>query len=269
MTTWPDPRVPADGPSAGTRAVVARALAGLFPPVRVEVAAAWVRTADPALLPPSVREEAPARAGAARLRAYAAGRLAASLALARLGRDGWPARDACGRPSWPAGVHGSISHTTDLAVCAVGPAAGPRIGVDVERADRVLDAGDLLAAICRRRERELLPALPDPRAAALALLCAKEAVYKALPPELQPGLPLSAVVLRPSAAGPPQRFTAAVAGATARVAVTVAGGHVLAAAVCGGGQGCPPREGGAGVSGVRPSRPGAGAGPARAAGPAR
>ncbi|PBC79147.1 enterobactin synthetase component D [Streptomyces sp. TLI_235] len=218
MTTWPDIHDPA----------AARALAGLFPPARVEVAAVRVRAADPARLPRAVRDEAPAGAGPGRLRTWTAGRLAASLALARLGLDGWPARGTRGRPSWPAGVHGSISHTADLAVCAVGPADGPLLGVDVERTDRRLRPEDLLAAICRRPERDHLLAGPDPRAAALALLCAKEAVYKALPAALQAGLPLSAVLLRPSDTG---RFTATVAGTTARVALAATGPHLIAAAV--------------------------------------
>ncbi|GLW53444.1 4'-phosphopantetheinyl transferase superfamily protein [Kitasatospora phosalacinea] len=269
MTTWPDPYDP----------VSAGALAGLFRPARVEVAAVRVRAADPARLPPAVRAQAPAGARPGRLRTWTAGRLAASLALARLGRDGWPAPGSRGRPCWPAGVHGSIGHTGDLAVCAVGPADGPLLGVDVERADRRLRPEDLLTSICHRAARDRVLAGPDPRAAALALLCAKEAVYKALPAELQRGLPLSAVLLRPAGPG---RFTAAVAGTTARVALTRTDLHLFAAARTGGvrAPGAAPRGSADGrpsadprrrapVSGARPSRRGAWAGPGPAAGPGR
>jgi 4'-phosphopantetheinyl transferase len=72
-------------------------------------------------------------------------------------------RDGRGKPridprSGPASLRFSIAHTSGLAVVAL--AAGREIGVDVERADRSLDAGRLARRFFSAGERAGLEALP-------------------------------------------------------------------------------------------------------------
>ncbi len=153
------------------------ALQSLFPSGAVVVAA---RTADGEFpLHPSEAEFI-ARAAPKRRRDFAAGRHCARRALAQLGIADFVLRAAPDRvPLWPAGVVGSISHTTDFCLAVVaetGIAAG--IGVDAE----VLgDVGEhLWPRICTPRERDWLESLDAarrPRAATL-IFSVKEALYK-------------------------------------------------------------------------------------------
>jgi enterobactin synthetase component D len=131
------------------------------------------------------------RAGSKRCAEFAAGRYAASLALAHYGCSELVARGSDGSPLWPQGFTGSISHGAELAVAVVARDVSYQgIGVDVERLisreesgrifDRVLDRDELLV---------LAAALPDRSTSELLSLgfSAKESLYKCvnrLAPEL-------------------------------------------------------------------------------------
>ncbi|MEV7807456.1 4'-phosphopantetheinyl transferase superfamily protein [Microbispora sp. NPDC088329] len=106
----------------------------------------------------------------------AAGRRAAAAALAAAGSaDRIVSRDPGGRPRFPRGFAGSISHTDRLAVAAVVPGA-EAVGIDIENATispRVTEF------VLRERERRvLLP--PVTRYTPRELFSAKEAAFKAM-----------------------------------------------------------------------------------------
>jgi enterobactin synthetase component D / holo-[acyl-carrier protein] synthase len=111
---------------------------------------------------------------------FTAGRNAARAALARFGVPGQPIlRGPRGRPLWPAGFVGSITHCTDFC-CAVA-ARSSRIrslGLDAEEIARL--EGSLACLVCRPEELahfEDLPVLPTTNWEKLAF-SAKEAFYK-------------------------------------------------------------------------------------------
>ncbi|WP_424890379.1 4'-phosphopantetheinyl transferase superfamily protein [Streptomyces sp. XH2] len=107
---------------------------------------------------------------------FTAGRRAAAAALAAAGsaeRTVPRARD--GRPLFPQGFAGSISHTGRLAVAVVAPGA-EAVGVDIEPA--VITARTA-AFILREQERRLLLAPAGPYTAR-DLFAAKEAAFKAM-----------------------------------------------------------------------------------------
>lgn len=140
------------------------------------------------VLAPLLPEETAAatRFSASRLAEFALGRSCAREALRTLGAA--PADIGVGHhrePLWPAGIVGSISHTTSIAVAAVAHAddfAG--IGIDIETA-RALDPG-MARLVCRPGElQHASSAGPDEGLAALLIFSAKEAVYKALWPILR------------------------------------------------------------------------------------
>ena len=116
---------------------------------------------------------------AGRIAASAAGRRAASRALAELGGPALSIDDrrADGRAAWPPGFTGSISHADGLAVVAAARRADMLLGLDLERcgalplddATAVLDDAELAWAASR----------PQPDADATALWSAKEAAFKA------------------------------------------------------------------------------------------
>jgi len=166
-----------------------------------------VGPADAALLHPA---EAALVAGAVEKRRheFAAGRLCAHRALARLGARGACAdaghggrarrmasgraptapvgadapigRGAHGAPCWPAGIVGSISHARGRAVCAVAPAhAVAGIGIDIEAIAPSFPAG-VLARIAVPGETSGWDALAPAEASlhAFALFSVKEAIYK-------------------------------------------------------------------------------------------
>jgi phosphopantetheinyl transferase len=91
------------------------------------------------------------------------------------------AHDVSGRPIVVnSRLHVSLSRSDDLAACAV---SNRRVGIDVERTDRVEADDGLAARICSPHERALLAQMTDDvdRRRALILLWArKEAVAKAL-----------------------------------------------------------------------------------------
>lgn len=107
---------------------------------------------------------------------FAAGRRAAAAALAAAGSAGRTverARD--GRPLFPQGFAGSISHTGRLAVALVVPGA-EAVGVDIETA---AVTPRMAAFVLREQERRLLLAPAGPYTAR-DLFAAKEAAFKAL-----------------------------------------------------------------------------------------
>lgn len=86
-----------------------------------------------------------------------------------------------GRPQLDgiSGVDFNVSHTRDLAL--IGIAHGPRIGVDIERADREVNADGLARKVLAPDERATLAALPgdERRARFLRYWTCKEAMSKA------------------------------------------------------------------------------------------
>ncbi|RXX46928.1 hypothetical protein DCW30_04380 [Streptomyces alfalfae] len=107
---------------------------------------------------------------------FAAGRRAAAAALAAAGsaeRTVPRARD--GRPLFPPGFTGSISHTGRLAAAVVSPGA-EAVGVDIESA---LIPPRVAAFVLREGERRRLLAPAGPYTAR-DLFAAKEAAFKAM-----------------------------------------------------------------------------------------
>lgn len=107
---------------------------------------------------------------------FEAGRRAASTALASAGSvDRVVPRDPGGRPRFPRGFPGSISHTDRIATAVVVPGA-ESVGVDIENATIGLRVARF---VLRERERRtLLP--PWGTFGTRELFCAKEAAFKAL-----------------------------------------------------------------------------------------
>ena len=87
-------------------------------------------------------------------------------------------------PVWPAGVTGSITHTTGFAACCVGTiSARPLIGIDSELLLSVDTAQHLSADIHNQAELQLLLQAGLSAAVATTLIfSAKESLYKALYP---------------------------------------------------------------------------------------
>jgi 4'-phosphopantetheinyl transferase len=93
------------------------------------------------------------------------------------------ARDARGRPylDGEATIDFNVTHTGDAALFGLTERPGVRIGVDVERTSRDVDALGLARRVCTPGEREVLAALDDQprRLAFLRLWTCKEAMSKA------------------------------------------------------------------------------------------
>lgn len=122
-----------------------------------------------------------------RRRQFLAGRWCASQALAHAGceEDCHLDRDARGLPKWPRHWLGSISHTDDRAVAAVAPAtAFLALGVDTEHILQPEAARRLRVHIATNDELVLLSHLGMAHAVTL-LFSAKEALYKALYPQVK------------------------------------------------------------------------------------
>ncbi|MET7467453.1 4'-phosphopantetheinyl transferase superfamily protein [Micromonospora sp. NPDC005686] len=106
----------------------------------------------------------------------AAGRRAASAALAAAGAaDAAVPRHADGRPRFPPGFAGSISHTDRLAVAVVLPGSAA-VGVDVEEA---AISPRVARFVFRESERRALLA-PGSELTPQGLFAAKEAAFKAM-----------------------------------------------------------------------------------------
>ena len=114
---------------------------------------------------------------------FSVGRHCAREALARLGHVPAALPVGPGRaPVWPAGIIGSISHTSGIAVATVARQTQLRsLGIDVESADP-LEPG-LLEMVCREDERTALAVSGlEPGLAAKLVFSAKESIYKCLWP---------------------------------------------------------------------------------------
>jgi 4'-phosphopantetheinyl transferase len=118
---------------------------------------------------------------------YTIGRAALRFVLARRLGTSPPAvriaRDARGRPHLAADatIDFNVTHTGDAAMFGLIERPGTRIGVDLERASRAVNALGLARRVCTPREREVLTALEDEarRLAFLRLWTCKEAMSKA------------------------------------------------------------------------------------------
>ena len=117
----------------------------------------------------------------ARLAEWLGGRLAARRALAMLGRPDEAVLADRGRPVFPAGIRGSISHSAGVAVALAGPAAfALGVGVDVERRRLALRAVDRVASDAERAWVFAAPAEVSRRERLTFLCSVKESAFKAL-----------------------------------------------------------------------------------------
>ena len=167
-------------------ATLGEALASLFPPqVRFGYADAFV--AEAAFTPDEVAYME--RLRPRRRLEFATGRHCAQSALAALGAEAAVlGRESDGRPRWPQGVVGSISHCEGACVAAAAEDQSfAMLGIDVER--RVPLPEGVLALVASPEEIAALPyhAFPTSRPAPLdtILFSAKESVFKALYPSLR------------------------------------------------------------------------------------
>jgi 4'-phosphopantetheinyl transferase EntD len=156
------------------------ALAALLPP---GVASAVRDPGEPIEVHP---DEAPfvARAVETRQREFASGRACARRAMAELGLPPHPIPSGPRRePLWPAGVVGSVTHTSGFCAAAVSRRAEyAGLGIDAER-DGPLAEG-IAARVCLDEELGRAGALGlDPGTLAHVVFSAKEAVYKCQFPE--------------------------------------------------------------------------------------
>jgi 4'-phosphopantetheinyl transferase EntD len=153
------------------------ALLQLFPP---GVLACELRgTGDPGRLLPEEADSVQ-RAVTGRRQEFAAGRECARYLLAEFGIIDFPVKMADDRqPLWPAGMTGSITHTSDFCAAVAAPTSCLKaIGLDCEVEGRVRE--ELWRHVCTPSESEWLRSLPSteqPLAATL-IFSAKEAFYK-------------------------------------------------------------------------------------------
>lgn len=112
---------------------------------------------------------------------FAAGRMAARLALAELGVRGHDLVVAPDRrPVWPSDIVGSITHTEGFCAAAVAKRQNHLgVGIDAERLDRPI-VGQVRDSICHRSE---LDAATDEPHAAHVIFSAKESFFKAYYPQ--------------------------------------------------------------------------------------
>lgn len=119
-----------------------------------------------------------------RLREFAAGRVCARRALARLGVHDFALRNGADRaPRWPAGIVGAITHTGDVrrGFCAVAAARAldvAALGLDAELGSLTEGLWDIVLS---PGERGWIGTLDDEqqRRSALLIFSAKECFYKA------------------------------------------------------------------------------------------
>jgi 4'-phosphopantetheinyl transferase EntD len=123
-----------------------------------------------------------AHAVATRRREYATVRSCARACLGRLGYPQVPILPGVGgAPTWPAGVHGSMTHCAGYAAAAVAPHRRVcAIGIDAEP-DAPLPDGvlDLVATPAEQHRLAMIQPQPDSPNWDRLLFSAKESVYKA------------------------------------------------------------------------------------------
>ncbi|WP_075181031.1 4'-phosphopantetheinyl transferase [Pantoea sp. 1.19] len=142
--------------------------------------------------------EALRHCAAARQRDFLAGRACAAQALRKLGVASEPGRDARGAPVWPVGTIGSLSHAgTRVLACAARAGSGRAVGIDVERMAGPEAVRALEHLVIRDDERSLLSAPHcTPALCATLIFSSKEAWYKSLPAQAQPGRAFGDVAVR-------------------------------------------------------------------------
>ena len=135
---------------------------------------------EPATLPAELAQQCRSFSTPRRTQ-FLCGRWCAAKALAQLGVAGHViGRGADAEPVWPAGITGSISHSGDWAVAAVGPSDGQKsIGLDIERRTRC-PKGVWRLVLTEREKRWVHEAGDDATARTRSILVfsAKEAFYK-------------------------------------------------------------------------------------------
>jgi 4'-phosphopantetheinyl transferase EntD len=150
------------------------------PRIKVEESLMNALHTEPAELWPA-EQAAISNAGPKRRHEFAAGRILARRALARLGLDNVELGAGPDRvPIWPKGVIGSITHTHAWCAAAVARRKDfAAIGIDVEHLDALDDS--LLEHVLTDNERGDIEALPWPERGSIASLVfsAKEAAFKA------------------------------------------------------------------------------------------
>lgn len=152
-------------------------------PSEVAVACSLIRDETSSLFP--AEREAMSRAIERRRHEFATGRRLARDAMAQLGcaEVAIPVGDARG-PVWPAGLVGSISHSSGLCAVAVAHAADIRtVGIDIERVGAV--SPDVMTAIAHDAEIIRHGALLPEAELRAVLFSVREAVYKAYWPVTQ------------------------------------------------------------------------------------
>lgn len=144
-----------------------------------------------ALLPASV-----ARAVRQRRRTFVAGRLCAEWLLRQAGRvePAAIAIGADGQPVWPVGWRGSITHDDQHAYVVLGRGGDGADGADdsdggigIDTEQRVDEDGlrSIAAMCCTAAERQRWLGGTNDRLTATLLFCAKEALYKAIHPQVR------------------------------------------------------------------------------------
>jgi len=116
---------------------------------------------------------------------FLAGRWCAAGALSRAGIQACElGRDAEGRPLWPAGAVGSITHNRAYAAALVAPCARwESVGIDSERILSASAADEVRDIVVTPEEWPLLDPLPLSREEFVTLIfSAKESLYKCLNP---------------------------------------------------------------------------------------
>lgn len=115
-----------------------------------------------------------------RLLSFFGGRLAASLALYHAGASTrLVGRASSGRPVWPCGYAGSITHSPFEASAAVGETSEIRaVGIDSESLDRAEAAEDIVEWCLSASERERHPQARTSASYAISLFSIKEAAFK-------------------------------------------------------------------------------------------
>lgn len=116
------------------------------------------------------------------------GRLCAREALREMIPDfnGQIAVGAGGRPQFPEGFEGSITHDAERAAAICQPAEFGRLGLDMERVMTQKSAAELWPQIAASNELEIVPWSDATEALRLTLIfSAKEALFKAIYPDIR------------------------------------------------------------------------------------
>lgn len=134
-----------------------------------------------------------------RLAEFVAGRHLAKTLLQKAGKPVHVGRNEKTRaPIWPAGITGSITHSKGIAACAIQPnslTAG--IGIDVEHWTPAKTAASISKEVWLPEEQAEIMHVGWANAQALTIIfSAKEAIYKALYPQVLAYFGFMAVTLR-------------------------------------------------------------------------